>query len=567
MSFFKKLQNLRLEGEEKPEVNPEDDQFEGADTADHQDWLDAGVSKPRPYRPAAGADPAGSDDSGRGPRTVRPSFRQEKESNAEFNKALEEILWVIKESVTVRTVSLFWLNRNRKQFILESCVTDSPVFTREERLEFNEDSFLQAVADSRKPVSRNRIPGSEVMSRLPYYFQPEKINAFLGVPVFFGEEICAVLSADSLRPDAFTADELTLFNRLARLVSHLVYIYSLKDDLEFTSRYTSGNGQFQETLKTTRSPQEVVEALAEFIQGTFEFTWFAFAAFDREGDLTVQKSVSRSETPYIPEGTAVSVDHSLAGAVMRSLKPMVLKSTGAALEGRYRFNPSEELTGNNSLVAVPVYSSKTCYGAMILEHEIKGWYTASHLQALEQTGFLTGLILENLFREELSDTQKVYDDATGVFDRRFFFDRVSAELSRAVRVGFELCLVVFEIDRFKEHEERYGLLVADMAGTHLARLLKLNLRQYDYLGRLDRNRFAALMVHSDATNAFLISEKIRESVASSPIRFERLELPVTISIGISRLNKAKATADNLLDTAMAALQRARETGGNNVKTN
>jgi len=578
MSFFKKLQNFGSEEEDKPIVISDTDGFSGSESDKDSEWLEAGVSKPRPYRPsddfqgsvrkAPAKTPersvqAVSNES----KAVRPGFRAERNSNAEFNQALEEILWVIKESLPVYTVSLFWVNRNRKQYVLESCVTDSQSFSGDERIPFTDDSFLQKILETRNPVIRFKIPAEEIGKLLPYYHQPERINSFLGIPVFFGDEICAILFADSLKPDAFGGDEVGFFNRLGKLVSHLVFIYSMKDDLEFSNRYTQQMSTLVGDLQQMKSVRDLLSQVTAFIRQAFEFSYGAVVAFDTTGELSVQKVISQGSGEYVTEGLAVAIDHSIAGAVMRSLKPMILKSTEASLEGRFRFQPGEDLRLNTSLIAVPVASANKCYGAIVLEHEVKGWFTSSHLQCLEQTGFLAGLMMENIYLDESAENQKIYDEATGVFDHRFFMDRLSVELTRALRVGFDLCLVVFEIDRFQEHEERLGALVTDMASSHLARLLKVNLRNYDYLGRLGRNRFAALMVHSDANNAFLISEKIRESVASSPIRFERMEVPVTISIGISRFKKEKATADYLIEGALAALQRARETGGNNVKTN
>lgn len=578
MSFFKKLQNFRSEEEDNHTVISESDGLSDTDPGKDSEWLEAGVSKPRPYRPSEDFQGAGrtvkprpseraATSGNKESKALRPGFRAERNSNAEFNQALEEILWVIKESLPVHTVSLFWVNRNRKQYVLESCVTDAQSFSAEERISFSEDSYLQKILETRNPVIRFKIPAEDSGRLLPYYGQSEGINSFLGIPVFFGEEICAVLFADSLRPDAFGGDEVAFFNRLGKLVSHLVFIYSMKDDLEFSNRYTQQMSTFVGNLQQLKNVRDLMTEVTSFIQQAFEFNYCALVTFDTTGELSVQKVISQGNKAYVEEGLPVAIDHSVVGAVMRSLKPMILKSTEASLEGRFRFQPGEALNLNTSLIAVPVSSANKCYGAIVLEHDVKGWFTSSHLQCLEQTGFMTGLMMENIYLDESAGNQKIYDEETGVFDHRFFMDRLSVELTRALRVGFDLCLVVFEIDRFQEHEEKLGTLVTDMASSHLAKLLKVNLRNYDYLGRLGRNRFAALMVHSDATNAFLIAEKIRESVASSPIRFERIELPVTISIGISRFKKEKASADYLIDGALAALQRARETGGNNVKTN
>lgn len=75
------------------------------------------------------------------------------------------------------------------------------------------------------------------------------------------------------------------------------------------------------------------------------------------------------------------------------------------------------------------------------------------------------------------------------------------------------------------------------------------------------------MVHSDANTSFLVAEKIREQLASNPILTTHGGVPVTISIGISRFKKESSTLETMVQGAYEALNRAKEIGGNNVKTN
>ncbi|NUQ81464.1 MAG: diguanylate cyclase [Bacteroidetes bacterium] len=543
MSFFKKLQNPgsdRMPDQEQP----------------HAGSFAEGVSQPRPYRPGEGP----------GAAIKPPVFKTGRESGSDINKALEQVLWIVKESLDVHSVFLFWVNRNRKQFVLESSITDSGVFSAEERLPFIEGQFLQMVADGRKPVIRFRLTAEEAARCAGYYSFPEKIQSFAGVPVFFGEEVCAVFGADSLRADCFGGEELSVFNRLADLVSHLVYIYSGKDDLEFTGKAARQTSLYMIELGREREVSGIIRQLAELIGELMEFSYAAVVCFDEEGRLSVQKSISRGDQPWIEEGSDIALDHSIIGGVMRSLRPVVLKSTEASLDGRYRFHPGEAIAMNNSLLAVPVFSNQKCYGALLLEHEVRGWFTHAHVQALEQTGYMTGLAIENLLLTAQVNHQRIYDETTGLYGLGFFTEQVSVELVRAARVGYDCCLVLFEIDRFEELESEHGPLIGEEALRLLARILNLNLRNFDWLGRVGPATFGALMVHTEANSAHLISGKIRESLASTPVRLDRTELALTVSVGISRFKREKPSLEAMMTGARAALDRAREQGGNNIKT-
>ena len=569
MSFFKKFQlndsglndaNSTADTENNPTMSPND-----------WDLFTEGVSRPRPYKKAENL----SQESG----TARPEDETQSNSsdsnstknlnrgsNLEINQVFEEILWIVKEYLNAQTVVLYWVNRNKKQFIFETAVTDSKLFESKERLDFTEKNLMVQVTESKEATTRFNFSSLDVPELIPYYKTGEKVNSFLAIPVFFGNDVCAVLAVDSISPSAFGGEELSVVNRFGRMISNLVQVYSRKEELEFSSKFNENLSFFINELQRLKNVKRLYEEVVDVINQSFEYSALGLVFFDSNGELKVQRSVNKTGTSYITEGSGISVNNSLVGSVMKSLNPINLKSTEGTMDNRFRYNPDENIHLDSSLCCVPVYSSQKCYGAIVLEHEKKGWFSGQQLQSLDQIGFISGLMFENIVLDEIAESQKIFDDLTGVFDGNFFFNRMSVELTRAARVGFDICYLTFELDDFTPIQQKYGKFVTDMAATQLAQLLKLNLRNYDLLGRISDNQFGALMVHSDANNAFLIAEKIREHVASTPLKFEKIELPVTMSIGIARFKKEKATVEAMIDGSLAALRRAQETGGNNVKT-
>ena len=570
MSFFKKLQLSALTPERRRETKAVMT-FDNKHSEDF-DLFNEGVSKPRPFKidnqlSSEAENSLNGQTSVSSATIIKPSYRSDKNSGTEINSVLEELLLMVKEVFDCHSTALYWINRNKHQFVLESAVTDSKFFNSSDRINFNEKSILDQVMNSSDAVTKFNFPSNELTQLLPYYLDGERVNSFLGLPVLFNDECCAVLVVDSLTPSAFAGEDIHLINRLGKIISSLVNVYSRKDENEFAVRFNDHISGFISELQRLKNIKRLNEEVADVIGQTFEFQYFALVLFDAtSGHLRVQRSINKGTSAYIEEGARVSVDNSLVGSVMKSLKPVTLRSTESFMDNRFRFNPDERIRLDASLICVPVYSSQKCYGAIILEYEKKGWYTAQHIQSLDQIGFITGLMLENIFLDEVVESHKVYDELTGVFDKNFFFDRMRIELGRASRVGFDCCYLTFELDDYTPIQQKYGKVVTDLANSQLAQLLKVNLRNYDYIGRATESHFVALMPHSDANNAFLLAEKIREHVASSPLKFDKVELPITLSIGISRLKKEKPTLEAMVDGSLAALRRAQETGGNNVKT-
>jgi diguanylate cyclase (GGDEF)-like protein len=161
------------------------------------------------------------------------------------------------------------------------------------------------------------------------------------------------------------------------------------------------------------------------------------------------------------------------------------------------------------------------------------------------------------------EQENITDPLLGIFNRRFLDRRTQEEVARAQRYGLNLALLMVDIDNFKQVNDNWGHQVGDLVLQHLIQLLEAALRQTDILARFGGEEFVILLPHTSEQDAFKLAEKLRHTVAQTPLH-SIPELRITISIGSASLLPDGDTAYSLLERADKAMYQAKQDGRNRV---
>lgn len=157
------------------------------------------------------------------------------------------------------------------------------------------------------------------------------------------------------------------------------------------------------------------------------------------------------------------------------------------------------------------------------------------------------------------------DSLTAVNNRLHFSERLDAEISRLRRGGAPFGLVIVDLDRFKQLNDRHGHLAGDRALVAVAARLSQRLRPHDVIARWGGEEFAVIAADVRDHDALTsICESLRRVVMETPISCGAGDVTITASVGAALANDASVTADGLLARADAALYRAKDRGRNQV---
>jgi two-component system cell cycle response regulator len=160
------------------------------------------------------------------------------------------------------------------------------------------------------------------------------------------------------------------------------------------------------------------------------------------------------------------------------------------------------------------------------------------------------------------------DPLTGVYNRRYFMRHLSRELKRAQRFGGDVSLLLLDVDHFKKVNDTYGHVAGDSVLKKLTKQIASCLqRETDWCARLGGDEFAVVLEGTRVPEARTCAEKVRQSIANTPIETSAGPICITVSIGIGGLdgiNRYSPTVQPLLELADSNLYASKTRGGNRV---
>ena len=157
------------------------------------------------------------------------------------------------------------------------------------------------------------------------------------------------------------------------------------------------------------------------------------------------------------------------------------------------------------------------------------------------------------------------DALTGLLNRRAFMAKLADEQARLQRHELRrTCVLMLDLDHFKDINDRHGHAAGDAVLQYFGRLLSHELRKIDSAGRIGGEEFAVLLPDTHPQAAFAFAERLRSLVESAAIPYGDMNLGITVSIGIGRLDPSDPEAGQALRRADHALYRAKHEGRNRV---
>jgi diguanylate cyclase (GGDEF)-like protein len=157
------------------------------------------------------------------------------------------------------------------------------------------------------------------------------------------------------------------------------------------------------------------------------------------------------------------------------------------------------------------------------------------------------------------------DFLTQVPNRRSFLETAERLLTRTRFARGPVALLLFDLDGFKNINDRYGHQAGDDVLIAFCRLSTAMLRPADLFGRIGGEEFASLLPDTGEQDALALAERLRAAFQAMSHTVGALTLRTTVSIGIAVSDDANADLTILLNEADRALYRAKELGRNRVE--
>jgi diguanylate cyclase (GGDEF)-like protein len=130
-------------------------------------------------------------------------------------------------------------------------------------------------------------------------------------------------------------------------------------------------------------------------------------------------------------------------------------------------------------------------------------------------------------RNQTLEELAIVDPVTGLFNRRYFNERIPAELARAERIGHQVAALAIDIDQMKEINDRYGHAAGDAALVELARRLRKAVRSSDSAIRMGGDEFLVVLTECESVSIPTVLSRLQDIA----VEFGKTRIPLKFSFG------------------------------------
>lgn len=315
------------------------------------------------------------------------------------------------------------------------------------------------------------------------------------------------------------------------------YALQLQTDLSNRNRNLETIYGLQATFSRASGVSEILEILRESIAGSLQAHAQHAAAL-----------VGRSELLALP-GSTMSPPEGLLRTVLENRRPEILE--GVARAGLVQ-------PGARSAVMLPVASTERNFGILTFAWPDQRAFGQQDEHLLGASAQIAALACEK--EELLRETERLAATdprLPGLYNHRYFMDRLAEEIGRLERESSVLSLVYIDLDGFKSCNDRYGHLAGDEALREFAAILRSHTRECDVAARYAGDEFVLLLPDADEELAEGVARRLREEVEA--YRFLREEsdggVPLSFSYGTATTRAVDADPRGILSLADRAMYR------------
>lgn len=260
----------------------------------------------------------------------------------------------------------------------------------------------------------------------------------------------------------------------------------------------------------------------------------------------------------------VKMGEGISGSIAARGLPVMVRN----IEDEVPLRKNRPRYKTKSFISIPLKLDTRVIGVINMSDKISGGdFSEEDMHLLLSFANFASIALERgayySMTEELK-TLSMTDPLTGLFNRRYFRERLFEEVERFKRHNECFTVFVIDIDNFKSFNDRYGHIAGDGILKGVARSIRDAVRSMDVVARYGGEEFAVILPHTNKKDSAIIAERIRKGVEEyKPVPVELHEWP-TISLGVAEFPEDANNIDEVVNKADRAMYTAKKMGKNRV---
>ena len=315
-------------------------------------------------------------------------------------------------------------------------------------------------------------------------------------------------------------------------------------------------------ISTSVEIREIVESAGNNLPHLFDFS--SFGVFWKEDLLLFLYQEESCPASFSQEAVKNMIN------VFSTLgeEPVDAKRVTLHIEKRKLKAKQETMDQKATLkshLTLPLAVEGEILGCLSVQSEQPNAFDAQDLQFLSVIGYQMAASLKHFQRFSSIKNMATYDTLTGLYNRRYFEERLEIEAQNSFRSCIPLSLVMVDIDHFKKVNDTFGHTEGDQILCKISSLLKNSVRRKDTVARYGGEEFILILPEAALQQSFVIAERIRQRAENTLFEVGRARVNLTLSMGISNFPSHRVKSkEELIKMADQALYDAKRGGRNKV---
>jgi diguanylate cyclase (GGDEF)-like protein/putative nucleotidyltransferase with HDIG domain len=378
------------------------------------------------------------------------------------------------------------------------------------------------------------------------------------VPLINEGKIVAVVAISERRDGRlYAVEDIDLLESItAQVAASMEKEYS-RERLREQDQETTLLNRLTTIITSSVSIQMIFEGFAEELKKVADIDWATIALIDGN-ELCFMVLSSTIGSAWQP-GERIPLEGTATEFACRE-KQAVYESD---LKRHHKFWTWEShlQQGIRSVLYVPLSVTDRTIGSLILASRKSNAYSRRQIKLLEKVALQIAAPIENAQLYARLEQKSRIDELTGLFNRRYFEERLKEELSRHSRYGDVFSIFMIDLDNFKAYNDVYGHPAGDILLGQIGKIIRNSVRNVDQAFRYGGDEFVAILPQTARDAAYVVAERVRRQIAEE---MEKRAIAVTCSIGLASYPSDGMLSGELVDVADTALYNAKRTGGNRI---
>ena len=252
--------------------------------------------------------------------------------------------------------------------------------------------------------------------------------------------------------------------------------------------------------------------------------------------------------------------------IVRIMQPLLVQD----IRNDYRFDIDkivvEDARAIRSIISVPLMVGNKALGILRIDSPQANHFTTEDLRFLTTIGDLGAIAIENAQLYNQVEQLAVKDSLTNLYLRRYLQERMPKEISRHRHQKTEMSFLMFDLDKFKEYNDKFGHIAGDIVLRTFSMILsKFFKSPGDLICRYGGEEFCVLLPECPKEKAIELAQSVCNNIREQKILLRREQTSITVSVGVASFPSDAQSREDLIYKADMALYKAKEKGRNRVE--